>query len=217
VGIHRRGSSDNLVVDGLRAAPRHCAISRGSWSCTSVRQEEEAVSGRFAKFVFAVAGNSPSLRPHESDTGWCLGIVRAIADGFTVHRSMASSRLPHDVLSAVYKCRPVGAARHPSRRHVGRRAGWHRPSGSTVRLQQRQLTLRRCCGISASRSAAIEVLDGSAEPVSSRRARQYSGGRSSSGARAGFAEAILLRAAAIFSICLMLGMRQLAGRSVMLH
>src|ERR1700756_3219352 len=46
-------------------------------------------------------------------------------------------------------------------------------------------------------------------------ADQYSGGRSSSGAKAGAGGAFLPTAEAIFSITLLLGMRQLAGRSIM--
>jgi hypothetical protein len=86
---------------------------------------------------------------------------------------------------------------------------------SIVRLQRRQLTLRRCWDISDSRSAAVEgVGDRASARASSGSACQYSGGRSSSGAKAGAGGAFLPRAEAIFSISFLLGMRQLAGRSV---
>ena len=68
-----------------------------------------------------------------------------------------------------------------------------------------------------SRSAALEgVGDRASARASSSRACQYSAGRSSPGAKAGAGRAFLLWARAIFSISFLLGMRQLAGRSVIL-
>src|SRR6185437_12675431 len=87
---------------------------------------------------------------------------------------------------------------------------------STVRPQRRQLTLNRCWAISDSRSAALDrSVDRASARSSSRSACQYSGGRSSSGAKVGAGAAFLPAAEAIFSISFLLGMRQLAGRSVM--
>src|SRR6266700_5368188 len=75
---------------------------------------------------------------------------------------------------------------------------------STFRLQRRQLTLRRCWGISVNRSAAIEDSDGptfqKGLPLCGRQVVVWSEGRCRRGLPA-----------------LMLGMRQLAGRTVIPH
>src|SRR5690242_12572668 len=89
---------------------------------------------------------------------------------------------------------------------------------STVRPQRRQLTLNRCWAISDSRSAPLDRPGDRVSIRSSfRSACQYSGGRSSSGAKADAGAAFLPAAEAIFSISFLLGMRQLAGRSVMIE
>ena len=64
---------------------------------------------------------------------------------------------------------------------------------------------------------AIELDVSGAKLASFKRACQYSTGKSSLGAKAGVGVVLRVRAAAIFSICLTLGMRQPAGRSVMRH
>ncbi len=75
---------------------------------------------------------------------------------------------------------------------------------STIRAQRRQFTLRTCWLIWLSRSAAPEGTGRVSAQGSSRRACQYSGGRSGIRANPGFA-----------AICFGVGMRQLAGRSLM--
>src|SRR6202012_667923 len=84
-----------------------------------------------------------------------------------------------------------------------------------VRPHRRQPTLSRCAGISPRRNAAFERDGAISVSAACKSVFQYSGGKSSFGPTAGGAGGLLSRAAAILSICFGVGIRQLAGRSVM--
>ena len=128
-------------------------------------------------------------------------------------RTRASNRLLHGARSAACRCCRAGADRHPSRSRPDRRAGRRPPSGS-----------RRSCRSGGSPPSEYVEEFGSAasghllrlgSTASARTACQYSGGISSAGPTGRVAQACQSTAAAAnFSICLGVGMRQLAGRLV---
>jgi hypothetical protein len=128
----------------------------------------------------------------------------------------SNSRLLRDIPSSRSKCGREGVAR-PASRHR-RTNGWRRSSGSPRSgRRRRQAARKRCWGISASGSALREGPGGfdlTSACASSRMDFQYSAGKSSSGANKRLGMAFPPTAAANFSICLLLGMRQQAGRSV---
>ena len=87
---------------------------------------------------------------------------------------------------------------------------------SMVRAQRRQETRSTCRWMSPSCCFWIGLPEGLASVEASfRTACQYSDGISSAGPGVGVAGTFLPATAAIFAICLGVGMRQLAGRSVM--
>ena len=162
--------------------------------------------------------------PPERGVGWCFGAIRTsviqtgdrrrAGDYSNEGQQPSSSWRP---VRAGRYC-PAAAGRRPSRPPSVRRGGRRRPSG--FRRSGRsgeQATLRICWGISDSRSVRTE---GPAAPGWRRRAgpsgripsiREASRRPDPESASCG---APCRRRAASFSICFGVGMRQLAGRSV---
>jgi hypothetical protein len=133
----------------------------------------------------------------------------------TAYRTPASTRLLHACRCAAGRCCRAAAAQRPSRRRCHRRAGSRRRSGFPRCARSGDRRMRSTWRwISTSLRFLIWATLVSARGSSTE--SQYSAGRGASGAGAG-AAGPRTNSAASFSICLGVGMRQLAGRSVILE
>lgn len=129
-----------------------------------------------------------------------------------VSRTPASTHPLRASRCAAGRCRPAAAGRHPSRAHSGRIAEPHRRSGfrsiaaAAVDAQHVALNFREVF------LAQLGAGHGGAGVLGTE--SQYSGGSGSSGVAVDVA-CFRTASAARFSICFGVGIRQLAGRSVM--
>jgi hypothetical protein len=129
-----------------------------------------------------------------------------------VSRALASSRLLHVFRCVAGTYRRAAAARPLSKWRCRRIGGPHRRSGFP--RSAHSAARRRAARGAGSPTAFVVAFDAAPARGSLSSESQYSAGRGASGAAVGGAGRRAASAAS-FSICLGVGMRQLAGRSVM--